>query len=84
MVVRNRRALLEAETDAEVRGLAAWKDMPPAVVTALGVKALGEKITKIGDVHLTPDLVGDWLGKLLKGKADAATLVGLAKEGGPA
>lgn len=81
-----RRALLEAETDAEIRGLAAWKDMPPEVVTALGVKALGEKITKIGDVHLTPDLVGDWLGKLLKGKADAVTQVAKAvrQEGGDA
>ncbi len=81
-----RRALLEAETDAEIRGLAAWKDMPPEVVTALGVKALGEKITKIGDVHLTPDLVGDWLGKLLKGKADAVTQVAkiVGKEGGHA
>ncbi len=67
-----RRAILEAETEAEIRGLAAWKDMPPEVVTALGVKALGEKITKIGDIHLTPDLVGDWLTKLLRGKAEGA------------
>ncbi|WP_161499880.1 SPFH domain-containing protein [Rhodoferax sp. TS-BS-61-7] len=68
----SRRAMLDAETEAEIRGLAAWKDVSPEVVAALGFKSLSEKITKIGDVHLTPDLVGDWLGKLLKSKAVGA------------
>lgn len=71
---QSRRAMLDAETEAEIRSLEAWKDISPDVVAALGFKALSEKITKIGDVHLTPDLVGDWLGKLLKGKVDASHL----------
>lgn len=79
-----RRAMVDAETDAEIRSLAAWKDMSPEIVTALGVKALGDKITKVGEVHITPDLVGDWLGKLLKGKADGVKPPKIAKNDGDA
>lgn len=63
------RAKLEADTEAELRRLAAWRDLPPAIAMALGVKSFAEKIQKIGDIHLTPDLVGDWLGAILKTKA---------------
>lgn len=66
----SQRALLMAEAEAEVHRLAAWKDLSPEVVTALGFKALSEKITHIGDIHITPDLVGDWVGKLFKSKAN--------------
>jgi regulator of protease activity HflC (stomatin/prohibitin superfamily) len=79
---QSRRAMLDAETEAEIRSLEAWKEVSPDVVAALGFKALSEKITKIGDVHLTPDLVGNWLGKLLKGKVDASQLTTMSRAGG--
>ena len=63
------RARIQAETEAELRRLAAWSDLPPHVAMALGIKAFGEKIERIGDIHLTPDLVGDWVGNILKAKS---------------
>jgi regulator of protease activity HflC (stomatin/prohibitin superfamily) len=76
---QSRRAMLDAETEAEIRSLEAWKNISPDVVAALGFKALSEKITKIGDVHLTPDLVGDWIGKLLKGKVEVGQLTSMSR-----
>ena len=54
--------LLLHETDR----VAAWKDLPTAVVFGLALRELGGKIETIEHLNLTPDLLGETVQRLLR------------------
>ncbi|GAA0582684.1 SPFH domain-containing protein [Paractinoplanes ferrugineus] len=53
-----------AEAEAEAARLAAYQDVPPAVLQALAVKELAGHLPPIGAVTVTPDLLSKLLGQL--------------------
>lgn len=61
-----RRLIGQAEAESETLRLAAWKDLPPAVVLGLALKELGGKLQTIEHLNLTPDLLGETVQRLLR------------------
>ncbi|GAB7051287.1 SPFH domain-containing protein [Catenuloplanes indicus] len=53
-----------AEAEAEVARLAAYRDLPPAVLQALAVKELAGQLPAINELTVTPDLLSKVLGRL--------------------
>ncbi|MFC7529667.1 SPFH domain-containing protein [Actinoplanes sp. GCM10030250] len=53
-----------AEAEAEAARLAAYRDLPPAVLQALALKELAGHLPAIGELTVTPDLVSKLVGKL--------------------
>jgi regulator of protease activity HflC (stomatin/prohibitin superfamily) len=53
-----------AEAEAEAARLAAYRDLPPAVVQALAMKELAGQLPAIGELTITPDLLSKLAGKL--------------------
>ncbi len=58
------RAVGLAEGDAEAARLAAYRDMPAAVLQALALRELAGQLPEIGQLTVTPDLVTGLLSKL--------------------
>jgi regulator of protease activity HflC (stomatin/prohibitin superfamily) len=61
------RAVGLAEGDAETARLAAYRDLPPAVLQALALKELAGQLPSIGQLTVTPDLVTDLITRLANG-----------------
>jgi regulator of protease activity HflC (stomatin/prohibitin superfamily) len=53
-----------AEAEAEAARLAAYRDLPPAVVQALAMKELAGHLPAINELTITPDLLSKLAGKL--------------------
>jgi regulator of protease activity HflC (stomatin/prohibitin superfamily) len=53
-----------AEAEAEAARLAAYRDLPPAVLQALALKELAGQLPQIGEVTVTPDLLSKLVGRL--------------------
>jgi regulator of protease activity HflC (stomatin/prohibitin superfamily) len=58
------RAVGLAEGDAEAARLAAYRDMPPAVLQALALRELAGQLPEIGQLTVTPDVVTGLLSRL--------------------
>lgn len=58
------RAVGLAEAEAEAARLAAYRDLPPAVLQALALKELAAHVPAIGELTVTPDLLGKLIGRL--------------------
>jgi regulator of protease activity HflC (stomatin/prohibitin superfamily) len=53
-----------AEAEAETARLAAYRDLPPAVLQALALKELAGQLPSINELTVTPDLVSKLIGRL--------------------
>ncbi|MEV6303106.1 SPFH domain-containing protein [Actinoplanes sp. NPDC051861] len=53
-----------AEAEAESARLAAYRDLPPAVLQALALKELAAHVPAIGELTVTPDLLSKLVGRL--------------------
>ncbi|MFI5890114.1 SPFH domain-containing protein [Actinoplanes sp. NPDC051513] len=53
-----------AEAEAEAARLAAYRDLPPAVLQSLALKELAAHVPAIGELTVTPDLLGKLIGRL--------------------
>ncbi|MFI5933736.1 SPFH domain-containing protein [Actinoplanes sp. NPDC051494] len=53
-----------AEAEAEAARLAAYRDLPPAIVQALALKELAGRLPAIGELTITPDLFSKLAGRL--------------------
>jgi len=53
-----------AEAEAEAARLAAYRDLPPAVLQSLALKELAQHVPAIGELTVTPDLLGKLIGRL--------------------
>ena len=53
-----------AEAEAEAARLAAYRDLPPAVLQALALKELAGQLPQIGEITVTPDMVSKLVGRL--------------------
>jgi regulator of protease activity HflC (stomatin/prohibitin superfamily) len=62
------RAVGLAEGAAEAARLAAYRDLPPAVLQALALKELAGQLPDIGQLTVTPDLVTGLLDRLRSGQ----------------
>ncbi|GAA2383342.1 SPFH domain-containing protein [Dactylosporangium salmoneum] len=60
------RALGLAEGEAEAAKLAAYRDLPPAVLQALALRELAGQLPEIGQLTITPDVVTGLLNRLGK------------------
>ncbi|MFI5912477.1 SPFH domain-containing protein [Dactylosporangium sp. NPDC051541] len=58
------RAVGLAEGEAEAARLAAYRDLPPAVLQALALRELAGQLPEIGQLTITPDVVTDLLNRL--------------------
>lgn len=58
------RAVGLAEAEAEAARLAAYRDLPPAVLHALAMRELAGQLPEIGQLTVTPDVLTDLLGRL--------------------
>jgi regulator of protease activity HflC (stomatin/prohibitin superfamily) len=61
------RAVGLAEGEAEAARLAAYRDLPPAVLRTLAVKELAGRLPDIGQLTVTPDVVTSLLARLSTG-----------------
>lgn len=61
------RAVGLAEGEAEAARLAAYRDLPPAVLNALAMKELAGQLPEIGQLTVTPDLLTGLLARLAGG-----------------
>ncbi|MDR7276335.1 regulator of protease activity HflC (stomatin/prohibitin superfamily) [Catenuloplanes atrovinosus] len=53
-----------AEAEAEAARLAAYRDLPPAVLQALALKELAGQLPSINELTVTPDLLSKLVGRL--------------------
>jgi regulator of protease activity HflC (stomatin/prohibitin superfamily) len=53
-----------AEAEAEAARLAAYRDLPPAVLQSLALRELAAHVPAIGELTVTPDLLGKLIGRL--------------------
>ncbi|MEU4425208.1 SPFH domain-containing protein [Actinoplanes sp. NPDC024001] len=53
-----------AEAEAEAARLAAYRDLPPAVLQALALKEFAGQLPQINEVTVTPDLISKLVGRL--------------------
>jgi regulator of protease activity HflC (stomatin/prohibitin superfamily) len=60
------RALGFAEAETEAAKLAAYRDLPPAVLHALALREVAGQLPEIGQLTVTPDVVTGLLGRLAK------------------
>jgi len=58
------RALGEAKAAGEAASVAAYRDLPPAIVLAIAAKDLAGSLPQIGTLVLTPDLLASLLARL--------------------
>jgi regulator of protease activity HflC (stomatin/prohibitin superfamily) len=58
------RAVGLAEGDAEAARMAAYRDMPPAVLQALALRELAGQLPEIGQLTVTPDLLTNALARV--------------------
>jgi regulator of protease activity HflC (stomatin/prohibitin superfamily) len=58
------RALRMAEAEGEAARLAAYRDLPPAVLQALALKELAGNLPEIGQLTVTPDVVTGLVSRL--------------------
>ena len=58
------RAVGLAEAESEAARLAAYRDVPPAVLQSLALKELAQHVPAIGELTVTPDLLGKLIGRL--------------------
>lgn len=58
------RAVGLAEGDAEAARMAAYRDLPPAVLQALALRELAGQLPDIGQLTVTPDLLTGALGRI--------------------
>jgi regulator of protease activity HflC (stomatin/prohibitin superfamily) len=58
------RALRLAEAEGEAARLAAYRDLPPAVLQALALKEFAGQLPEIGQLTITPDVVTNLLANL--------------------
>ncbi|WP_328851062.1 SPFH domain-containing protein [Micromonospora globbae] len=58
------RAVGHAEAEAEAAKLAAYAELPPAVLQTLAVRELAGQLPQIGQLTVTPDLLTDLLARL--------------------
>ncbi|HLU26991.1 MAG TPA: SPFH domain-containing protein, partial [Glycomyces sp.] len=61
------RAVGEAEAEAETARLAAYRDLPPAVLQALALRELAGRLPEIGQLTITPDLLTGALTRFTEG-----------------
>jgi regulator of protease activity HflC (stomatin/prohibitin superfamily) len=61
------RAVGVAEGDAETARLAAYADVPPAVLHALALRELAGQLPEIGQLTVSPDVLTDLLSRLGRG-----------------
>jgi regulator of protease activity HflC (stomatin/prohibitin superfamily) len=64
------RAVGLAEADSEAARMAAYRDLPPAVLTALALRELAGNLPEIGQLTVTPDLLTKVLGQLAQPAGD--------------
>jgi regulator of protease activity HflC (stomatin/prohibitin superfamily) len=60
------RAVGLAEAEAEAARLAAYRDLPPAVLQALAMRELAGHLPEIGQLSITPDVLTNLLGRLAR------------------
>ena len=65
-----RRALGEADAAGESARLNAWRGVDPAVAIGFAVRSGLEKVSSINHLNITPDLLGEGLGSLLRNRAE--------------
>ena len=53
-----------AEAEAEAARLAAYRDLPPALLQSLALKELAQHVPAIGELTVTPDLLSKLIGRL--------------------
>lgn len=58
------RAVGVAQGEAEAAKLAAYRDLPPAVLQALALRELAGQLPEIGQLTVTPDILTNVLGRL--------------------
>src|SRR5690348_4805191 len=58
------RAVGIAEAEAEAARLAAYRDLPPAVLQSLALRELAQHVPAIGELTVTPDLLSKLIGRL--------------------
>jgi regulator of protease activity HflC (stomatin/prohibitin superfamily) len=63
------RLLGRVEAENEADRVAAWKDLPTAVVFGLALRELGGKIQTIEHLNLTPDLLSETIQRLVRESA---------------
>ncbi|HEU5129683.1 MAG TPA: SPFH domain-containing protein [Glycomyces sp.] len=61
------RSVGAAEAEAETARLAAYRDLPPAVLQALALRELAGQVPEIGQLTITPDLLTGTLARLAEG-----------------
>jgi regulator of protease activity HflC (stomatin/prohibitin superfamily) len=62
------RAVDRARTEMEQERIAIYRDLPPQVLLGLAARELAGKLTKIDQLNIAPDLLGQLLGEM--GKAN--------------
>ncbi|GAA4677273.1 SPFH domain-containing protein [Phytohabitans rumicis] len=60
------RAVGLAEAETEAAKLAAYRDLPPAVLQSLALREVAGQLPEIGQLTVTPDVVTSLLGRLSK------------------
>ncbi|THV36355.1 SPFH domain-containing protein [Glycomyces buryatensis] len=61
------RAVGGAEAEAEAARMAAYRDLPPAVLQSLALRELAGQLPEIGQLTITPDLLSGALARLADG-----------------
>ncbi len=64
-----KQLVLAAEDASEERRVLIWKDMPAAVVAALGLKSLAGNVQTIQNLTVTPDMLSTAIQQLVSGQA---------------
>ncbi|THV29466.1 SPFH domain-containing protein [Glycomyces paridis] len=62
------RAVGAAEAEAEAARMAAYSDLPPAILQALAMRELAGQLPEIGQLTITPDLLSGALTRLADGQ----------------
>ena len=58
------RAVEQASADMEQARIAIFRDLPPHVLLGLAARAFAEKLTKVDQLNVTPDMLASVLGEL--------------------
>jgi regulator of protease activity HflC (stomatin/prohibitin superfamily) len=58
------RAVGQARADMEQARIAIYRDLPPHVLLGLAARAFAEKLTKVDQLNVTPDMLATVLGEL--------------------
>jgi len=72
------RAVGQARADMEQARFATYRDLPPHVLLGLAARAFAEKLTKVDQLNVTPDMLATVLGELGRSSRSASGGAGRA------